>query len=184
MWRRKGERYDARNVMQRDRFGGSSIMMWGGISRNSKTALVTVPGTLTAVRYCDEFVVPVIVPYLRQRDGVILQQDNARPHTARHTRAVFEQYGIETLDWPSRSPDLSPIEHMWDILGRRVRALDNVNDVTDLERALHREWANITLAEVNKLIASMRRRCAAVVTARVGIPDTDVIVNFQYRPLP
>ncbi len=168
VWRRKGERYDAANVIQRDRYGGGSVMVWGGISRNSKTTLVTVPGTLTAARYCDEIIVPVVVPYLRQRNGVIFQQDNARPHTARHTRNVFEQHGIETLDWPSKSPDLSPIEHMWDILGRRIHDRNDVTNVRNLELALHQEWANITYREVNKLIRSMRSRCVAAVHANGG----------------
>lgn len=168
VWRRKGERYDAPNVIQRDRYGGGSVMVWGGIARNSKTELITVPGTLTAARYCDEIVVPVIVPYMRQRNGVILQQDNARPHTAILTRTVFDQHGIDTLDWPAKSPDLSPIEHMWDILGRRVRERDDVIDVRSLEQALHEEWGNITFPEVNKLIGSMRRRCVAVVASNGG----------------
>ncbi len=73
---------------------------------------------------------------------------------------------------------------MWDILGRRVRALDNVTDVNSLEQAVHREWTNIPLAEVNKLIASMRRRCVAVVAARGGHTTyCDVIVNFHCQSL-
>lgn len=80
-------------------------MVWGGIGRNSKTDLVTVHGTLRAVRYCAQIVQPVIVPYVRQRLGIIVQQDNARPHTSRFTMNVLK-------DWPARSQDLSPIEHM------------------------------------------------------------------------
>ena len=45
-------------------------------------------------------------------------QDNARPHTARHTREFLAQAGVPLLDWPARSPDLNPIEHMWDELER------------------------------------------------------------------
>ncbi|GFX43573.1 uncharacterized protein TNCV_510221 [Trichonephila clavipes] len=46
------------------------------------------------------------------------QQDNARPHTARVSQDCLRT--VITLPLPARSPDLSPIEHTWDHLGRRV----------------------------------------------------------------
>lgn len=168
VWRRRGERYDVQNVVQRDRYGGGSIMVWGGIGRNGKTDLITVRGTLTADRYCAQIVQPVIVPYTRQRPGLIVQQDNARPHTARLTMNMFNANNIQLLDWPARSPDLNPIEHMWDILGRRVQERVNVRNVRDLEQALHAEWLNIPMRDVHRLVSSMRRRCTAVMTANGG----------------
>ena len=56
-----------------------------------------------------------------QNQGVILQHDNARPHTARITTQFLAQNGVNVLEWPAVSPDQNPIEHMWDELGRRVR---------------------------------------------------------------
>ena len=143
-------------------------MMWGGISHQSRADLVHVPGTLTSVRYWDEIIRPVVVPFIRQGHARIFQQDNARPHTARHTRAVFQQNHIVTLDWPARSPDLSPIEHMWDVLGRRVRKPHDVDNVNDLELALQRGWARIPLGVIRDLIGSMRRRCMAVIAKAGG----------------
>ncbi len=61
--RRKGERFDANNVMQRDRYGGGSVMIWGGICKNGRTDIVTVRGTVTSVRYCDEVITPVVIPF-------------------------------------------------------------------------------------------------------------------------
>ena len=52
---------------------------------------------------------------------VVLQDDNARPHRARIVQQFLQQNNVDHLDWPARSPDLSPIEHVWDILGQRVR---------------------------------------------------------------
>lgn len=125
-------------------------------------------GTLNAVRYCDEIIVPVIVPYIVNGNADILQHDNARCHSARHTRNILEANNINTIEWPAKSPDLSPIEHMWDYLGRKVRNRNDVNDVADLERALHEEWALAPLHFIRRLINSMRRRCLAVLRARGG----------------
>ena len=61
--------------------------------------------------------------------------------------------------------DLSPIEHLWDHLGRQVRERHDVNNIRDLERALQAEWVRIPLQVIRKLICSMRRRCLAVVAA-------------------
>ena len=71
---------------------------------------------------------------------------------------VFNTHNIQLLDWPVRSPDLSPIEHMWDISGRRVRERANVRNLRDLEQALHAEWLNIPMRDVNKLVSSLRKR--------------------------
>ena len=122
VWRRDGERMDPANVIQHDRLGGGSIMVWGGISNCAKTDLVTVQGNLNAVRYCNEIVRPVLLPFLRQRHAAIFQQDLTHaPHVARHTMNFLQANNVNVLDWPARSPDISPIEDLWDHLGRTVR---------------------------------------------------------------
>lgn len=142
-------------------------MVWAGICHRGQTELVTIAGNLNAVRYCDEIVVPVVVPFLL-RHARLFQQDNARPHTARHTQDVLRRNNVAVLPWPSKSPDLSPIEHMWDQLGHKIRKRNDVTTVRDLERALHEEWRRIPLQVVRNLINSMRRRCAAVLAVNGG----------------
>ena len=67
--------------------------------------------------------------------------DNARFHHSRAVTAYFQGNAIETLPWPARSPDLNPLEHVWDILRRQTQKMDPPPQTLDeLEAALHREW--------------------------------------------
>ena len=72
---------------------------------------------------------------------------------------------VNVLQRPARSLDLSPIERLWDHLGRQVREHHDVNNIRDIERALQAEWVRIPLQVIRKLICSMRRRCLAVFAA-------------------
>ncbi|GFS54489.1 hypothetical protein TNCV_1742601 [Trichonephila clavipes] len=64
------------------------------------------------------------------------------------------------MDWPARSPDLNPIEHVWDFLGRRLaaRTLPPVT-IRELRLALQDEWAAMPQQLIDTLILSMGRRC-------------------------
>ena len=66
---------DENNIVERDRYGGGSVMIWVGI-------LVC---HLNARRYCDEIIIPVEIPVLQRGRADILQQNNARCHVVRHT---------------------------------------------------------------------------------------------------
>ena len=68
------------------------------------------------------------------------------------------------MEWPASSPDLNPIEHLWDQLGRAVRArVTNTTTLADLQRMLLEEWDVIPQQCVTRLGTSMRRKCQAVV---------------------
>ena len=137
-------------------------MMWGGISLEARTELVPiVRGNLTTARYTTDILEPHFVPYGPfVGDNFDFMQDNARPHTALIIRQYLTEVGIPTLDWPARSPDLNPIEHVWDNLSRRVRYRKNApTTINQLENALIEEWNNLPENFLLSLILSMPRRC-------------------------
>ena len=122
-------------------------------------------GTLTGQRYIDSILDTQVRLYAGAvGDQFILMDDNARPHRARVVQDYLERETIERMDWPARSPDINPIEHMWNELQVRISALQvQPRTIQELGVMLVQEWAAIPVRTVRNLLRSMRRRCQAVI---------------------
>ena len=170
VWRRRGERHRNVAMVPHNRYGGGSVMVWAGITMNDRTDLHVCQGNMTGVYYRDNIVEPIVVPFAqRHGPGFVFQDDNARPHRARVVLDHLQRRQINNLPWPARSPDLSPIEHLWDILGRRVRGRQvPPRTLGQLAQALQEEWHQIPQNAIRRLILSMRRRCNACLQAEGG----------------
>lgn len=171
VYRRPGERYIQACFTERVQYGGGSVHVWAGISSEGRTELVSIEnGTLTGERYAQEILNEYAGPYLvNMGEGSMLMQDNARPHTARIVQEYIQEVGISLMAWPSRSPDLNPIEHAWDELGRLVRSRRPApTTLRALKQALMEEWENIPQNRLQNLVFSMPNRLEAVITARGG----------------
>lgn len=171
VYRRIGERYAACNLVQIVSFGGGSIMLWGGISWESRTELVEVNLRMNADWYISNIIEEHVLPYVGfiGYDRFVFMQDNARAHVARTVLQYLEEVGIVSLDWPPLSPDLNPIEHLWDILKRRIRAQNPApNSIAALRIAAQEEWNRIPQETIRDLLRSMPRRMQAVIRARGG----------------
>ncbi|UYV61519.1 hypothetical protein LAZ67_1005132 [Cordylochernes scorpioides] len=135
-----------------------SVFSFGLISR--------FQGTMTAQRYVDDVLRPVTLPYLQGVPNALYQQDNARPHTARIRQQAMQD--VQMLPWPPYSPELSPIEHVWDIIGRRLHALPQPRSEDELWQMVEREWRAIPQDAIRTLIDSLPRRVAACIAVRGG----------------
>ncbi|GFS62378.1 transposable element Tcb1 transposase [Trichonephila clavipes] len=87
--------------------------------------------------------------------------ENAHSHRANIVDECLQSEDITRMGWPAYSPDLNPIEHVWDILGRRIAAHQPPPTcLPELRRALLDEWCNIPQDPIDNFILSMPRRCA------------------------
>ena len=147
-------------------------MVWAGIAYGHRTPMVFIDGRLTAQRYVDLILRPVVVPFICQQH-VTFQQDNARARVARLRIAFLQQNNVDVLRWPPYSPDLSPIEHLWDILDSNVRRFPlQPTTLQALCEALIQEWNAIPQAQFDRLILSMTRR------VRVGLNANGVHTRY------
>ncbi|UYV84561.1 hypothetical protein LAZ67_X002615 [Cordylochernes scorpioides] len=149
VWRRRGERSNPAAIVERPTVRQRGIMVWGAIAYDSRSPLLRIQGTMTAQRYVDDVLRPL---------------DNARPHTARISQQALQD--VQMLPWPPYSPDLSPIEHVWDIIGRRLHALLQPRSEDELWQMVEREWRAIPQDAIRTLIDSLPRRVAACIAVR------------------
>ncbi|GFY35241.1 transposable element Tcb2 transposase [Trichonephila clavipes] len=125
-------------------------------------------GSVNGTRYCNE----ILLPHVRLFRGTmglqfLFMDDSAPCHRTVAAKQLLESEDIERMDWPARYPDLNPIEHVWDFLGRRLaaRTLPPIT-IRELRLALQDEWAAMPQQLIDTLILSMGRRCETCLSVR------------------
>ncbi|GFW10598.1 transposable element Tc3 transposase [Trichonephila clavipes] len=133
-------------------------MVWAGIMIIGRTRLhVVANGTMAGQRYIDE----ALLPHVRLFRGAVgdkfvFMDDNATCHRALAVQDCPDSKSIQRLVWPAHSPDLNPIENVWDALGRQVAGRNypptNKNTLT---RALTEEWDKLPQQLLDNVVQSM-----------------------------
>ncbi|GFY22794.1 transposable element Tcb2 transposase [Trichonephila clavipes] len=169
IWRERGSHNHPSNIIEKDRYGGRGLLVWGGIILGSRIDLhIFDAGSVNRTRYCNE----ILLPYVCLFRGVmglqfLFMDDNAPCYRTVNAEQLLESEDIERIDWLARSPDLNPIEHVWDFLGRRLtaRTLPPVT-IREFRLALQDEWAAMPQQLIDTLILSMGRRCETCLAVR------------------
>ncbi|GFU74381.1 transposable element Tcb2 transposase [Trichonephila clavipes] len=107
-----GSRNNPASVHKSVRFCGGGELVYGSISIDRQTDLYIIrDGPLTARRYIDEILKPIVVPYAAAiGDDFILMYDNCRPHRANLVEDFLFEEEIVRMEWPASSPDMNSIE--------------------------------------------------------------------------
>ena len=171
-----GERFRPGCQAHRVQAGGGSVHVWGAFHNSAKSPLVLPDGYLTGVLYRG-ILQNTLVSFARHYfgDNYRYQNDNATPHRARVVLDFLQQGNVTKMEQPPRSPDCNPIEHLMAELGREISSMDNQpQNLDELRQALLDKWAQIPVQRLQRLVASMPRRLAAIIAARGG--------NTRYWP--
>ena len=139
-------------------------MGWNGVGK-----LVEVQEKMNADQYCEILEDGLVESFETLEMEEIFQQDNDPKHTSKKAQQWFEDNQIQVLEWPAQSPDLNPIEHLWEYLKHPLQKYDTPpKGVHELWERVGEEWNEISSEVCQNLIESMPRRIKAVIKANGG----------------
>ena len=152
-----------RSIKQKSLTYNPRVQVWGSISSKGKVYFTIFEGTMTSEKY-----IKALKDGFLQKSRELfgnnwtLQQDVAKAHTAKITLKLFQQEKIKVLEWPPRSPNLSPIENLWSFLKRAVYQR-NPKNVDELKKYIEEEIRNFSDKKISKLVNSMSDRVEMVI---------------------
>jgi len=168
VWRVPKEKYDVDCLIPTFKHGGGGIMVWGCFVNNQPGPLVILEAKITGKKY-QELLENYLLPFMNElgTDLNIFQDDNAPVHTAKAVLKWKEDNLISSLPWPAQSPDLNPIEHVWDYLEKAVHnRKPHPKNIEELSIYLNEEWGKLDRNFLQNLVNSMPRRVAAVINSK------------------
>jgi len=172
VWKKPGEGLSDRLVQGTQKFGGGSVMIWGCMLWDGPGYACKIDGRMDGdlyVKILEEDVQASLAYYGKSAEDVIFQQDNDPKHMCKKAKAWFQDNDFNVLLWPAQSPDLNPIEHLWDHVKRKLGAYEIApKGILELWERVEEEWNKIEAEVCQNLIESMPRRVAAVLKAKGG----------------
>jgi hypothetical protein len=171
IWRRLDERLDLSVMHGTHVKNRSYVGYWATISKDGVGPIHLLPHNTTMnTGLLQDVLEKHLLPHYNIDD--ILQRDNSRYHTASSTTNFLREHNVTVLDWPSQSPDLSPIENIWQTLNLAIdKRMPRIHTYQNLEEVIREEWNKIDKKVVLKCIRSMPKRCMEVIRNHGGSID-------------
>jgi transposase len=148
-------------------------MFWGCFSGSEKGPAIFWEkewGSINQRSYCDR-IVPLIEGWMKMRPGQVFMQDGAKAHSARDTQLDLAERGVYPIFWPPFSPDLNPIEAVWNQMKNWIekhhpdQPAGRQRTYDQLRAIVQEAWDSITPEYLDWLIDSMGQRCKDVIKA-------------------
>ena len=173
IWKERGESISDRTTTPTVKHGGgNNLMVWGCMGWNGVGKLVEVVGKMNGDQYVEileDGLVESFEALEMEEEERYFQQDNDPKHTSNKATKWFEDNNIQIMSWPAQSPDLNPIEHLWEHLKHCLQQYSTPpKGVHELWDRVSEEWNAIPPEVCQNLIESMPRRIQAVIRAKGG----------------
>lgn len=171
VWKKQGGPLEKRMVEPTLKFGGGSLMIWGCMSWDGIGYMIRMEGRMDAELYLsilEDELQQSVEWWGKEIEDYIFQQDNDPKHTSGLASQWFKDHKFTVLKWPSQSPDLNPIEHLWFYLKKKKKYPEPPKGILELWERVQAEWEKIPVEVVQNLIEGMPRRVEAVYKAKGG----------------
>ena len=169
-WKLPGEGLTDRLVQGTQKYGGGSVMVWGCMSWDGIGYSCRMDGRMDGDLYIQilEDELMLSIEHLGKTPSqVIFQQDNDPKHTCKKAKDWFKNHQINVMPWPAQSPDLNPIEHLWQHLKKRLGGHPTrPGGILELWGWVEKEWEAIPQSICRDLVESMPMKVAAVIEAK------------------
>lgn len=166
VWRKTKTAFKLEHLCPTIKHGGGNVLIWGCMSASGVGNFTFIEGTMDQHVYLNilrEQFMPSIQK-LGLEGRYMFQQDNDPKHTAKLVQEWLIHNVRQQLRTPPQSPDINPIEHLWEELKRRVRKTE-VSTKEELKARVTEEWNNIPREVTRKLVHSMPNRLRAIIKA-------------------
>jgi transposase len=172
VWKKPSNTLISREIQPTMKFGGGNLMFWGCMTAKGVGYGCRIDGRMNADIYTsilNDFLLPTIKYYKLNKRTAIFQQDNDSKHSSQTARKWLETNKINILAWPPQSPDLNPMEHLWQHLKKKLGEYNTEPcGILELWERVEKEWDKIPVDICTKLIESMPKRIAEVLKAKGG----------------
>lgn len=169
VWRPVNQEFNPRYTIKTIKHGGGNVMVWAAFSWHGVGPIVKIDSKMDKFLY-KSILKDHMLPFADDNLPLIwtFMHDNDPKHTSGLVKDWIIDEKIRMLKWPAQSPDINPIENLWNDVENHVKSAKPKN-LNDLWIEIQNGWKSITPDRCQKLVESLPRRLAAVL-ANKGFP--------------
>ena len=171
-WTNTPEKITDDSVKETLKFGAGNVMVWGCMTWWGVGHACKIDGNMDGDLYCDILrgeLIDTINYYNLDISKITFQHDNDPKHKSKVATTTLQNLKLKVMEWPAQSPDLNPIEHLWDHLTRELKKKNLViSSKNHLWEVLEDVLKEKNTEFCRKLISTMSERVNDVINAKGG----------------